>query len=116
MKAYYAVIIPEETQFSVLFPDLIDCRSCGETIEEACFSAVNALSEFLRALAEDGSPIPEPSTRLEARVKLDEIFDELNIQLTSVDYQFQLIPVHETNHYSTSSISPPVSANPGPRN
>jgi predicted RNase H-like HicB family nuclease len=61
MRLYPAIFAPEETGYSVSFPDLPGCLTEGGTDEEAYSRAVEALGLYLTALAEDGQPIPAPS-------------------------------------------------------
>lgn len=64
MKRHYvypAVFHPEETGYSVLFPDLKGCHSQGDTLEEASLMAQEALGVYLECLIDDNKPIP-PAT------------------------------------------------------
>lgn len=47
--------------FSVYFPDLPGCTSCGDTLGEAQKNAQDALSLHLYGMEKDGDPIPTPS-------------------------------------------------------
>ena len=60
----YAVIIePDGDAFSVRFPDLPGCFSCGDTYDEAVENAKVALEEYLATLRDFGEPIPKPKSR-----------------------------------------------------
>lgn len=64
MKKYYpCAIVPEkEGNFSVYFPDVPNCFTCGETLEDALFMAEDVLSMMLQDLVQDRKDIPEPSS------------------------------------------------------
>lgn len=47
--------------FSVYFPDLPGCTSCGDTLSEAQKNAQDALGLHLYGLEKDGDPVPVPS-------------------------------------------------------
>ena len=68
MKYYEALqyrinIIPdtEEGGFTVSYPELPGCFSCGDTIEEALSNSVDAKREWFAACMEEGLHIPEPA-------------------------------------------------------
>jgi predicted RNase H-like HicB family nuclease len=63
MAVYYAGFIPVDEVYAVSFPDLPGCNSQGNTLEEAFAMATEALADHLGALADDGDPIPAPSSR-----------------------------------------------------
>ena len=50
------------SDFGVSFPDFPGCVTAGKTLEEARRMAVQALALHIGGMAEDGEPIPEPST------------------------------------------------------
>lgn len=63
MKPYIALIHKEESSdYGVSFPDLPGCVTAGTTLDEARAMAVEALALHLEGLAEDGQPLPEPSS------------------------------------------------------
>jgi len=51
-----------ESDFGVSFPDFPGCVTAGKTLEEARRMAEEALALHIEGMAEDGEPIPEPST------------------------------------------------------
>ena len=51
-----------KSDFGVSFPDFPGCVTAGKTLEEARRMAVQALALHIGGMAEDGEPIPEPST------------------------------------------------------
>ena len=60
---YPAVIVPNDGKYSVFFPDLPGCLPWGDTLEEAMADAVEGLAAFLEVSADEGDPIPAPSSR-----------------------------------------------------
>ncbi|MBR2008716.1 MAG: type II toxin-antitoxin system HicB family antitoxin [Peptococcaceae bacterium] len=60
---YRMEIVPdtEEGGYTVYFPDLTGCISCGDTIESAIANANDAKKAWLIAALEDGLTIPEPN-------------------------------------------------------
>lgn len=64
-KYYIAGIVRENAAdgggWSVYFPDVPQVAAGGETVEEAIHNATSGLYMALRGLAEQKSPIPDPS-------------------------------------------------------
>lgn len=59
---YPAIFIPEEDgAFTVTFPDLPECITCGESMDEAYEMANDALGLCLSYMKENKEIIPEPS-------------------------------------------------------
>jgi predicted RNase H-like HicB family nuclease len=72
MRHYIALIHKDaESDYGVSFPDLPGCVSAGSTLDEARAMAVEALALHVRGLAEDGQPIPEPSTLEEVMANVE---------------------------------------------
>ena len=62
--AYPAIFTPEEDGgYSVLFPDLEGCFTCGEDMADAIFMAEDALALVLYGYEHDSREIPLPSKR-----------------------------------------------------
>ncbi len=59
--AYPAVFTKEERGYSVEFPDIEGCFTCGDTLPEAVEMAGDALCLMLYDHEEDGEPVPPPS-------------------------------------------------------
>ena len=60
--SFLAVFEPgEDTEYSVYFPDLPGCISCGDDFEKAQQNAVEALNLHIYGLEKDGDPIPTPA-------------------------------------------------------
>ncbi len=78
LTIYPACFIKEESGYSVIFPDLNDLATCGNTIDEAMAMAVDCLAGYIRWLERDGDPIPEPS--LMNSINLEDIVKDLEIE------------------------------------
>lgn len=59
--AYPAIFTPEENGYSIVFPDLEGCYTCGDTLEEGLEMAQDALALVLYGYEKDNRPIPAPS-------------------------------------------------------
>jgi predicted RNase H-like HicB family nuclease len=58
---YLAVFEPTKAGYSVYFPDLPGCVSCGNDFEEAQMYAREALGLHIYGLEKDGDELPVPS-------------------------------------------------------
>ncbi len=59
---YPAIFTPEQDGgFSVRFPDVEGCFTCGDDLQDALKMANDALSIFLVGLEDEHKPIPKPS-------------------------------------------------------
>ena len=60
--AYPAIFTPEEDgSFSIVFPDLEGCYTCGDSLEDGIEMAEDALALVLYGYEKDARPIPVPS-------------------------------------------------------
>lgn len=59
--AYPAIFTPEEKGFSIVFPDLEGCYTCGDNLEDGLEMASDALALVLYGYEKDGRTIPKPS-------------------------------------------------------
>lgn len=71
--AYPAIFTQESEGFSVTFPDIEGCFTCGATLPEAIEMAEDALNLMLYDREEDGGPIPAPSDLKAVQAGTDEI-------------------------------------------
>ena len=58
---YPAVFERDEDGYSVTFPDLPGCITCGDNLEESYLMAKDALELHLYGMEEDNDDIPSPS-------------------------------------------------------
>jgi predicted RNase H-like HicB family nuclease len=62
----YAIVIEKgERNYSAYVPDLPGCVSVGDTLDEVKAEIREAIEFHLEGMRDDGSPIPEPSSRAE---------------------------------------------------
>jgi len=62
---YPAVFTPEDNgQFSLNFPDLESCYTCGDNLGDALYMAEDVLAMTLVSHEDKGIPIPVPSEKL----------------------------------------------------
>ena len=59
--AYPAIFTPEEKGYSIIFPDLDGCYTCGDSLEDGLEMARDALALVLYGYEKDGRKIPAPS-------------------------------------------------------
>lgn len=60
---YVALFQEDKHGFSVEFPDLPGCVTCGDTLDEAVDHAHEALAVFVEEMAEQGRDLPEPTAK-----------------------------------------------------
>jgi predicted RNase H-like HicB family nuclease len=65
MKRYAIVVEDVGSNFAAYVPDLPGCVATGESEKEVSRLIREAITLHLEGLAEDGLPIPEPSSRVE---------------------------------------------------
>ena len=65
MKRYAIVVEDAGTNLAAYVPDLPGCVATDESVEEVGRRIREAIEMHLEGLAEDGLPLPEPSSRVE---------------------------------------------------
>ena len=65
MKRYAIVFEDAGSNWAAYVPDLPGCVATGDTVEEVARLIREAIEFHLDGMAEDGLPIPEPSSRVE---------------------------------------------------
>lgn len=78
---YPAIFHPEETGFSVFFPDLKGCQTQGENLEESTIMAQEALGAYLECFAEDDRSIPASSLPKDLVVKDDDFVAMISVDI-----------------------------------
>ncbi|SMG30476.1 type II toxin-antitoxin system HicB family antitoxin [Dethiosulfovibrio salsuginis] len=58
---YPAIICPDDDGWTARFPDLENCFTCGDTVEEVILEAQAVLEECLYFREKDGYDIPTPT-------------------------------------------------------
>ena len=61
MSQYAVIYEPTSTGYSAYVPDRPGCIATGRTLEQTRKRMLQAIDAHLRAMREDGDPIPEPS-------------------------------------------------------
>jgi len=64
-NAYAIVVEDAGTNFAAYVPDLPGCVATGDTVEEVGILIREAIAMHLEGMAEDGLPIPQPSSKVE---------------------------------------------------
>lgn len=59
--AYPAIFTPEEKGYSIVFPDLESCYTCGDSLEDGLEMAKDVLALVLYGYETEGRTIPRPS-------------------------------------------------------
>ena len=83
MKAVYpAIFIPEDNgEYSVIFPDLTGCATCGDDLEHALTMAQEALGLYLVALEEERQEMPIASSIKALKTKRGEFINHIMVEV-----------------------------------
>jgi len=65
MRRYAIVVEQADGNFAAYVPDLPGCVATGDTRAEVEAAIKEAIEMHLEGLAEDGQPIPEPSSQVD---------------------------------------------------
>lgn len=93
LSAYPACFFKEESGYSVVFPDLNDLSTCGETLDESLRMAVDCLSGYLYWLKKDGEAAPAPSS-VDA-IRLADVAAELEVSMDGAFVNIITVDVEE---------------------
>lgn len=77
LSAYPACFLKEENGYSVIFPDLNNLATCGNTLDEALSMSVDCLAGYLYWLQKDGETAPAASPM--DKINLSEIAKEVEL-------------------------------------
>ena len=81
---YPAIFYPEEDgRFSVIFPDLNDLATYGDTLADAFAMAQEACGQYLFSCLHDGEPLPAPTPL--NQVEKDEADALVNLVVVNLD-------------------------------
>lgn len=103
LSAYPACFFKEESGYSVIFPDLDNLSTCGETLDKALAMAVDCLAGYLYWLKKDGESAPAPSAITD--IGIDKIASDLEI---SSDEAFLNIVTVDVDEYAKSHFEKAV--------
>lgn len=93
LSAYPACFFKEKSGYSVIFPDLNDLATCGDTLDEALTMAVDCLAGYLYACQNDGETIPPPSAI--EKINPNAMAKELETEFTEVFVNIVTVDVAE---------------------
>lgn len=93
LSAYPACFFKEESGYSVVFPDLNDLSTCGETLDESLRMAVDCLAGYLYWLKKDGEAAPAPSS-VDA-IRLADVAAELEVSMDGAFVNIITVDVEE---------------------
>lgn len=90
LSAYPACFIKEGDSYSVIFPDLHNLATCGDTLDEAFSMAVDCLAGYLYWLQKDGETAPAASSLnqidlAQVATELEVSSDEAFVNIVTVD-------------------------------
>ena len=68
LRIYPAVLYKDGDGYSVYYPDLPGCLTCGDDLEEALSNAREAREGFLYVSEMDSDPVPSPTPIEELRL------------------------------------------------
>lgn len=93
LSAYPACFFKKESGYSVVFPDLNDLSTCGETLDESLRMAVDCLAGYLYWLKKDGEAAPAPSS-VDA-IRLADVAAELEVSMDGAFVNIITVDVEE---------------------
>ena len=93
---YPAIFIPEEGGFSVEFPDIEGCFTCGKDLEDAMTMANDALSLMLVELEDCNEPIPKASEIHELKMEKKEFATLIKVDTTIYRHTLNNLAVKKT--------------------
>ena len=79
LSAYPACFLKDKSGYSVIFPDLNNLATCGQTLDEALTMAVDCLAGYLHWLRKDGETAPTASSI--DKINLAEFAEESEVSL-----------------------------------
>ena len=94
---YPAIFAPEENgTFSITFPDLEGCYTCGDNLEDGLEMAEDALALVLYGYEKDNRKIPAPSERNELKVSGDEFVNYISCDTMAYRKRFNNKAIKKT--------------------
>ena len=93
LSAYPACFFKEESGYSVVFPDLNDLSTCGETLDESLRMAVDWCIRYSCRLKKDGEAAPAPSS-VDA-IRLADVAAELEVSMDGAFVNIITVDVEE---------------------
>ena len=94
---YPAIFTPEDNGgYSVLFPDLEGCYTCGDSLADSLEMAQDALALVLYGYEKDGHAIPAPSDRKDIRLQDNEFINYVSCDTMSYRKKYNNKAVKKT--------------------
>ena len=94
---YPAIFAPEENgTFSITFPDLEGCYTCGDNLEDGLEMAEDALALVLYGYEKDNRKIPAPSERNELKVSGNEFVNYISCDTMAYRKRFNNKAIKKT--------------------
>ena len=84
LSIYPACFFYEENGYSVIFPDLNWLSTCGDSLDEAMYMAVDCLAGYLYKAQIEGEEIPPPSKLGDIDIRA--IAEELEIAISAESF------------------------------
>lgn len=95
--AYPAIFSPEEDNgYSVIFPDLEGCFTCGDSMADAIFMAEDVLALVLYGYEHDKRLIPMPSAPSDITTQENEFINFISCDTTAYRKRFNNRAVKKT--------------------
>lgn len=94
---YPAIFTPEDSGgYSVVFPDLEGCYTCGDSLADSLEMAQDALALVLYGYEKDGHAIPAPSDRKDIRLQDNEFINYVSCDTMSYRKKYNNKAVKKT--------------------
>lgn len=93
---YPAIIKEDEGGFSVVFPDLPGCQTCGTSLAEALIMAEDALALYISSCKQYGKSFDEPAVIDSKTLRSGEILNYIACDTTRYDRRNNSRPVKKT--------------------
>lgn len=97
LSAYPACFLHEENGYSVIFPDLDHLATCGTTLDDALFMAVDCLAGYLYGLRQEKKtpPAPSPLEKIDLSAILSELADDEEFHCSEAFVNLVTVDVEE---------------------
>lgn len=97
LSAYPACFLHEENGYSVIFPDLDHLATCGATLDDALFMAVDCLAGYLYGLQKERktAPAASPLEKIDLSAILAELADDEEFHCSEAFVNLVTVDVEE---------------------
>ena len=94
--AYPAIFTPDGGGYSICFPDIPGCYTCGDSLEEGILMATDVLALMLYEYEHENEPIPAPSEIKDVKVKENEFVNYIACDTMAYRKKFNAKAVKKT--------------------